>query len=114
MSVKRAMREIDSREFAEWLAYSNLEPFGPEREDQRAGMIAAIIANVNRDPAKRPEPYDVEDFFPRYDTVERKAAQGELKQTQGPNLKDKLTTWAVAMAEKKPRAKSETRPKRKE
>ena len=107
MSVKRAMREIDSREFAEWLAYSNLEPFGPEREDQRAGMIAAIIANVNRDPAKRPEPYDVEDFFARWDTAERKAAEATVKET--PDLKSKLTAWAMKMADKKP--KSELRSK---
>jgi len=111
MSVKRAMREIDSREFAEWMAYSSLEPFGPEREDQRAGMVAALIANVNRDSAKRPEPYDVEDFFPRYDTAEKRAAEATIK--EAPDLNSKLMTWAAAMADKKP-GKSEMRPKRKE
>lgn len=111
MSVKRAQREIDSREFAEWMAYSKIEPFGPEREDQRAGMVAALIANVNRDPAKRAEPYDVEDFFPRYDTVERRAAQSALG--QAPDLKSKLTAWALAMTDAAKRGTSELR-KRKE
>ena len=111
MSVKRAQREIDSQEFAEWMAYSNWEPFGPEREDQRAGMIAALTANVNRDPAKRPEPYDVEDFFPRYDTAERKAA---AQVQEAPNLESKLTAWAAAMAAANQKtAASGLRPKRK-
>lgn len=95
MSVKRAMREIDSAEFAEWMAYSYYEPFGPEREDQRAGMIAALIANVNRDPKHRAEPYDVEDFFPRYDTVI------EEPEVPAPVLESKLATWAAMMASNK-------------
>lgn len=110
MSVKRCMREVDSPEFAEWMAYSMIEPFGPDREDERAGMIAALIANVNRDPKLRPEPYDVDDFFPSWDAAMAKAREA----TEGPppdKLKSKLAAWAAAMANNKTLNKSELKPK---
>lgn len=34
------------------------------REDLRAGYIATILANANRDTKKRPRPYQPWDFFP--------------------------------------------------
>lgn len=34
-----------------------------EREDLRAGMICAVIANVNRNPKKRLAPFEPGDFF---------------------------------------------------
>lgn len=46
------------------MLYASHEPFGPPREDQRAGTVAAVIANVNRDEKRRAEPFGVEDFFP--------------------------------------------------
>ena len=65
MSVSRAQKEIDSREFAEWLAFDRVEPQGEFRADLRAGIIAAVIANVNRGrgtPAFKPA-----DFMPDFD-----------------------------------------------
>lgn len=44
MSLRRAQQEIDSREFAEWVALYTLEPFGPERLDLAAARIAATVA----------------------------------------------------------------------
>lgn len=92
MSVARAQREIDSREFAEWMAYSIIEPFGPEREDQRAGMVAALIANVYRDSKKKSDPYTVEDFFPRYSDT-RQAPDGPPPEM----LEQKIFQWAATM-----------------
>jgi len=34
------------------------------RHDLRAGVLAAITANANRDPKKRRKPYAPSDFFP--------------------------------------------------
>lgn len=51
------------------MAYYKLEPFGPLREDLRAGTVAAIIANANRDP-KKSSPYSADDFFPEYEEDE--------------------------------------------
>lgn len=65
MSVARARREISATEFYEWQAYYELEPFGEERADLRAGIIAATIANVHR--GKRSRPYKPSDFMPEYE-----------------------------------------------
>lgn len=52
----------------EWIAYYQLEPFGEERADMRAAIIASTIANVNR--SKGQKAYKVEDFMPRFDRQE--------------------------------------------
>jgi hypothetical protein len=56
---------ISSRELAEWMVFYNMEPWGAEVEDWRTGMVASVIANVNRDPKKRKEPYNPDDFIPK-------------------------------------------------
>lgn len=66
MSVEKAQREISSHEFAEWMAYYRLEPFGENRQDFRHGILSALIANSNRDPKKQPKPYAPEDFIPDF------------------------------------------------
>ena len=58
------MRYLDSHQFAEWIAYDGLEPFGEERADLRNGIVASVVANANRgkgQAAKRPT-----DFMPFY------------------------------------------------
>ena len=56
---------VSSREFAEWIAYARLEPFGPEADDYRLAQLLALIANVNRDPKRRRTPWTPDDFMPR-------------------------------------------------
>ncbi|MEW6048249.1 MAG: hypothetical protein AB1609_17530 [Bacillota bacterium] len=58
---------MSSRELSEWMAYFQLEPWGTEVEDWRAGLVAATIANANRDPKRRRRPYEPRDFMPRRD-----------------------------------------------
>lgn len=57
------MSTISSRELVEWHLYDELEPL-EARADLRAGTITAMIAEVNRDPQKRKDPYTPADFFP--------------------------------------------------
>lgn len=64
MSVRQAQREIDAAEFNEWLAYWRLEPFGETAADLRHGILTAVLANVNRDPKTRPQPFEPADFIP--------------------------------------------------
>ena len=44
--VRALQKEITSEQFAEWVAYARLEPWGPLREDWRSGMLAATVANA--------------------------------------------------------------------
>lgn len=46
-----------------------------EKADFRAGVVAATIANVNRDPKKRKRPYRPQDFLPRYGRSVQTSAQ---------------------------------------
>lgn len=52
---------MDSREFAEWIAYYGINPWGEERADARAGAVCATTANAwrGKGPALTPA-----DFFP--------------------------------------------------
>jgi hypothetical protein len=43
---------MSSREFVEWLAYYELEPFGPMRDNIHSGQIASLIYNSNRQRSK--------------------------------------------------------------
>lgn len=58
---------MSSAEFAEWAAYAKLEPFGMARADFRSAIVASVIAEVYRDPAKRRDPYTPADFMPAFD-----------------------------------------------
>jgi hypothetical protein len=53
------------------MAFFRLEPFGEERQDLRAAIIAQTIANVHRG-AGRP-PYRLRDFILEFDGEERAA-----------------------------------------
>lgn len=58
------MDRMSAIEFDGWAAYFAVEPFGAERADLRAGIVAATVANANRDPKKRREPFQPSDFMP--------------------------------------------------
>ena len=52
------------------MAFWRLEPWGAEIEFWRAGMIAATIANANRDPKRQRRPFEPSDFMPQFDRPE--------------------------------------------
>ena len=45
MTVRELENRLSARELSEWMAYYSIEPFGTQREDYRAGLIAATVAN---------------------------------------------------------------------
>ena len=66
--MAEAQRHISSREFAEWAAFYNLEPWGYEMDNWRTALITSMVANTARDPKKRPRPYMPDDFMPGVET----------------------------------------------
>ena len=62
------LARISSRELAEWMQYYELEPFGEERADLRAAIVATTIANSNRRKGKRA--FKPADFMPRFEKKE--------------------------------------------
>ena len=61
------LAEMSSAQFAEWMAYSRLEPWGEQRADLRAGIVASTMANVNR--GKSRKPYKPHEFMPDFEPV---------------------------------------------
>jgi hypothetical protein len=49
-----------------------VEPFGEERADLRAAIIAATVANTARDPKKHKKPFKPVDFMPDFGREKKK------------------------------------------
>ena len=64
MTVRELQNRMDSREFAEWIAFTQLDPFTEERADLRAGIVASTFANANL--GKNQQPFKPSDFMPKY------------------------------------------------
>ena len=47
MTVSELDARMTSREFAEWMIYFQIEPFGPARQDYHAALISTVVANSN-------------------------------------------------------------------
>lgn len=89
MSVKRAQREIDSREFTEWMAYAALEPFGETRADLRAGIVASTLANIHR--SEGSEPFTPSDFMPTFEAQEPELVDRDAEILRQQQLFEALT-----------------------
>jgi len=57
------LREMSSAQFAEWMAFAELEPFGGLREDYRAGLLMAVVANCAPFRGKGARVWNPWDFF---------------------------------------------------
>ncbi len=45
MTVQRMLSEMPGSELTEWMAYEAIEPWGPERADLRAAIVASATFN---------------------------------------------------------------------
>jgi len=71
MTVPEMLDRMGSDEFAKWIAYSQICPFGEDRADVRCAIIAKTIADVNR--AKEEAPYKLEPFMAYSENRQREA-----------------------------------------
>jgi len=84
MPRARMMREMGSRELAEWMAYNEIEPFGEWRADLRAGIVAATIANTGF--ARPEEPAKASDFMPDFLGQKADAPAEEEREAEGARI----------------------------
>lgn len=70
------LAEMTSTQFAEWMAYAQLEPWGEDRADLRAGIVAATMANSMR--GKKGKPFKPADFMPRFEPEDEEATAAML------------------------------------
>jgi hypothetical protein len=66
--VDKMLTELNAKQISEWIAYSNIEPFGEERADLRSAIIACTIANCNR--GSNQAAFKVSDFMPKFEPEE--------------------------------------------
>ena len=69
---------MSSTEFLEWSVFYSMEPFGDERGDLQAGIIASTVANANR--GKNSKPYSPKDFIPKFRDTPEKMSNSEMIQ----------------------------------
>ena len=50
----------------EYVALDKRHKLEQERRDFRAALVCSVLANVNRDPKRKPKPYTPKDFMPEY------------------------------------------------
>jgi hypothetical protein len=60
-TAKELEETIDPEEWREWQGFNLLQPFGDQRNDVAAGVIASTIANSNR--SKSSTPFSINDFM---------------------------------------------------
>lgn len=66
MTVAELLDRVSSAELTEWVAYERMTgPLGQQRDDMNAGIITAMIANVNRKKGSRER--KPAEFIPRWD-----------------------------------------------
>lgn len=63
------LRRMSSRELTEWMAYSQVEPFGQEADWLGSAIVASTVANVNRE--KGQKAYEPGDFMPVFEKKEQ-------------------------------------------
>jgi len=69
MSVREAQQRIDSAEFAEWIAYHRIDPFGEFRDDYRFAMLCDVICKMQGTKNKT----KAEDFLLDFEPKEKKS-----------------------------------------
>lgn len=69
---------MSSKDIAEAMAYQNLDPHDQSRADLRAGIVASVIANVNRGKGSRS--YKPADFMPQYGRKKVNAMAEKVRQ----------------------------------
>jgi hypothetical protein len=69
---------MSNDEFVDWMAFYQLQPFGPWRSDTQAALIASTMANAN---AKKGKSFAIDDFrlkfTPRFAPRRRTSISGE-------------------------------------
>ena len=72
-TVQELQERMTAREFVQWQAYYNINPFGPERGDMQAAVGACVTANVNR--GKSTKEYRVSDFVLSFETPKQQTLE---------------------------------------
>jgi hypothetical protein len=60
-TVQELTESMTTEELNQWAEFYSLEPWGDWPRNLRTAHIVSVLANVNRDPKKRDQPYSLEE-----------------------------------------------------
>jgi len=97
LAMGRTIQELRSTlsyaEFCEWCLYYQIEPWGEDRADLRAGIVASTIANyAGKLRAEGADPALPADFMPYLERAETAADPSDDR----PFTDEELAAWADA------------------
>jgi hypothetical protein len=75
------LEEMSWEQLREWHQFAQLEPFGEERDDLRAGIVASTIVNSNPYRKKGAKAAKASDFVLKFREV-KKAAPKPMNETE--------------------------------
>lgn len=64
------LRSLTVKQLQGWQLFAELEPFGDERQDLRMANVMQLMANLQRDPKTKPQPYKLSDFILKFEELE--------------------------------------------
>jgi hypothetical protein len=70
------MSNMSAHEFAEWIAFSQIEPWGMARADWQAALICKIMADINTPKGK--QPMKLTDFLLKFDQERKEQSTEEM------------------------------------
>ncbi len=81
MTVADTYHRISQREFAEWLAYYRMDPFGEDRADIRSGVAACGLATMwaDKEGARRLKPSQFMPVFDEQDMDDGRQSPEEME-----------------------------------
>ncbi len=71
MTVEELKNKMSYEEFIDWMAFYQIEPFGPSVNSLGHAVTSSVIANVNRNPKKQKKPYKPDDFLIKVDRAKK-------------------------------------------
>lgn len=87
MTVAELLARISSLELSEWAAYYGIEPWGAERDNLHAGIVASATVNLWRSDSDNPvRPQDYILHFGEPEEVQARPAE---------DLYEMMHTWAI-------------------
>lgn len=78
--VAELLSRISSKELTEWVAFSQIEPFGDKVPYYGHAIVAATVANSNR--AKGTQPAKPIDFIPDFEPVKEQPIDQMVQNVQ--------------------------------
>lgn len=94
-TVSELGRSLSYKEFREWCAFYQIEPWGDYRADMRIGILSATVKNIHSQWVGAPADAKPIDFMPYVDQYIRESPE-TISEPETPLTDDELAIWADA------------------